>query len=418
MNRELYSFLAISLILASSVSFAGQVKNFDDLKEMVSQKEKSGTPFRSIAEFIAELPADLRETFTLLKISDSLQGADWNHPRVLLFNEQMVVAYNGNPEHRGYRQVEVIDFDYKEARYRFNEISEVTGSDGLTRLAPTSPSPQRCLACHGADPKPIWTDYNTWPKAYGGYDDRITTNIHIDSNPYLKEDLTRYPEFLKTKDQSPRYAPLIFPSGAKYPPYGDCANCSVNFRFRPSFLLTKFLLTTNGLRLARIFKNQKRYDELKEYFWLALSIECEDLPPYAETVSRLKQKLNLKEGDAGNKLMPLLLNYWNLKTPDIVMNDPFLPKEARGNSPHNLYFDDGGSLQLSMLGSMLLTEAAQTDPVLLKLLVPRGDTYERRYSEQPLFRVLDETRKGLLRYPYYQAATPFCNELFKRIGAL
>lgn len=399
------NLIVLKAIFATSICFSApqpSVLGYSDLVNSIEQRRQSGKPFGSINELLTTLPTIFKETFTLLKTSNSLQDARWSYPRVLMFNESMVLTFNGDPSQKGYSSLEVMSFDYNENVFKFNEIREVIKVGGVSQLEYSKTPPQKCLGCHGSNPMPIWVDYPIWNKAYGGIDDTI--------NGLDKGDITYYPQFIKTKNSVPRYQKLVFPEGSPVSPYD--VTVPHNYKFRPNFLLTKYVVNTNALRIQNIFESQRDYKVLQYALWLGLNEVrasnegkqnlCIDMPDYPQALEKISKVVSLPVEKG--RILDTLMTHWNLKHESLVMNDPYTDVIFE-----KVYWD-GQFSQYQLVLALQLEKASKTDPILRQVLNVVGEKYVSKYSQQPLLEKIDNFRKPLL-----VPANGFCELLLKRI---
>lgn len=125
---------------------------------------------RSYEEFLDELKArrpGFFENPVFIHDSGSLQYADREHPRVILFGEGLMLAFAEDPRSQD-RAVEVIAFNGK--TFEFAEI-KFSGNDSRFHA-----QPKNCESCHGVNGKPLWDPYDFWPNAYGSAIARFKTD--------------------------------------------------------------------------------------------------------------------------------------------------------------------------------------------------------------------------------------------------
>lgn len=168
------------------------------------------------------------ENFVLVYRSQSLQESSFQAPRVLLFDPsgEMVVTFNGDPKHRGFQKLELMQFRGDTLKFEFREID----------FTPTGPkaseaNPKTCLQCHqsatraGVDPRPNWEPYNVWPGAYGSDSGRLwprskyeadklrgDDRIMAEEQPREQEEIRKF--WFESRPADPRYALLEVPQKA------------------------------------------------------------------------------------------------------------------------------------------------------------------------------------------------------------
>ena len=92
----------------------------------------------------------LFEHYVLLHESGSLQFADRQHPRVLLFADGLILAFAEHPR-QGERRVEAIELDPSSWRFQFAELRFPKEGDSSFQS-----NPHVCQSCHGQDQHPLW----------------------------------------------------------------------------------------------------------------------------------------------------------------------------------------------------------------------------------------------------------------------
>lgn len=146
--------------------------DFVHLQKLVEQNN-----FASPEAFLATWKNDKPEYFSNYVLgyrSRSLQKSSPSHPRAIMFNKNadLVVSFNGNAEHKGFSNIELMRFNHNTKAFEFYEMSFAKNKAQLSE-----PNPKKCLACHQSvtrtttDPRPNWEPYNNWPGFYGSLDD-------------------------------------------------------------------------------------------------------------------------------------------------------------------------------------------------------------------------------------------------------
>ena len=155
----------------------------------------------SVEQLIAALPAAQRSHYALMFESRSLQGASYEHPRVILFGTDVrfIVAFNGNSDQRGFNTVETMEFDNYVKEFRLRELAFGQPTAGHAPLVISEPNPPRCARCHGTPPQPVWDTLPLWPGAYG---ERYRTSLSSRERAGLST-------FLAQQAMHPRYRYLL-----------------------------------------------------------------------------------------------------------------------------------------------------------------------------------------------------------------
>lgn len=267
------------LLFFSSVSFAGygdyegaKSLSFSQLQSMLE-----GAGSENVEQALLTLKEKNPEFFTryiLMYRSRSLQQSSYLAPRALLVGPaaKLVISFNGDPSHRGYQNLEVMEYFDEGQRFEFREISFKKGKGPIFSKA----NPQRCLVCHQnskrtvADPRPNWEPYSLWPGAYGSngnmkfngerfkHDDRLRKEDHQFYQDHINEE-ANYKKFAETvKNQHQRYQLLE------------------EFRSELTVNFTETLLSHNYRRVVRLAKNTPYYEKYKFAFLAAAS--CRHIP--------------------------------------------------------------------------------------------------------------------------------------------
>jgi hypothetical protein len=123
--------------------------------------------YEEFLDFLSARRPSLFDNPVLIHDTGSLQYADREHPRVILFGDGLMLAFAEDPR-RQERTVEVIAFDGKAFEFAELKFSE-SGSSFQGQ-------PQNCQSCHGKSSKPLWDPYDFWPNAYGSAIARFKTD--------------------------------------------------------------------------------------------------------------------------------------------------------------------------------------------------------------------------------------------------
>ncbi len=289
-NSRLLAALWFMLLLSGSSADAAELRGFE-LVEKIMQNESP----RSVEEFLTALKTkqpDLFTRFTLMRESRSLQSASPLNPRAIVFglDAKFVISFNGSPDQLGYQQIEMIQFvDHAPdgARFQMREISfDPSGSD-VGKLSEINPA--KCARCHGADPKPIWEEYDNWPGTYGEEDDALIDFDDGDRFPPTgyndnalvqrhRQHLKEFRSFVAAKDGHKRYHLLAFPEGTDSPvaPYIPRIRSGKD-PLRPNLQLSKHFAVLNGLKLARqlTLTRSNQCTELTTPLIAASLLECD-----------------------------------------------------------------------------------------------------------------------------------------------
>lgn len=219
--------IALALALpAGAASFT-----YSDLVSLIREKNVT-----SVETLLPQLPQELRSHYVLMHTSESLQAASYENPRVILFGEdaQLTCTFNGDPEHAGYDTIECFQFHKAQRRFEFRQIEFPKNAPvKFSELNRSTDGRVSCTSCHGADPRPNWNDYDSWPGVYGEGDD--------------KPDHEKQQRFITGMGQHPRYKWL---------------DSKLLTKERPNLNFSDYVGRMNALRVHRILKNKVNRREL------------------------------------------------------------------------------------------------------------------------------------------------------------
>lgn len=260
----------------------------------------------SALEKISLAAPSLFSDFTLMQKSESLQDASSLSPRVIGFGKdaRFLLAFNGDPKHKGYHALESLHFrsSLVEGMEVGEWILEEVLWNGKTATL-SKPNPPKCLQCHGSIPRPIWEQYATWDGAYGKHDDAIIDfgpSGWPEKEPEIitehRKDLKNLQDFLKQKEDSPRYQKLLIPTGSPVSPYSP--ERSGDRAFRPNLRLTESLTRLQAKHiLGLLLKQEKCFPNYQELL-LANLMNCTQEEPVRDELKNLNafvvEKLKMK----------------------------------------------------------------------------------------------------------------------------
>ena len=154
----------------------------------------------SIEDLLPALPESLRHHYALVFASRSLQGASFESPRVILFgpDARFIVAFNGDPNQRGYNVLETMEFNDSSGQFLLREIEIPSHAAGAAPVLISEPNPSRCQRCHGTPARPVWDSHPLWPGVYG---ERYNASLSIEEQAGIGQ-------FLAKKGADARYRHL------------------------------------------------------------------------------------------------------------------------------------------------------------------------------------------------------------------
>jgi hypothetical protein len=172
-------------------------------------------PVETINQLVPLLPDDLRENFTFVYESRSPFRDDItpDRPRVILFSEDATFLATFVTDGTGRDLLETLSFDRQSATF-------TPRIRALPAAVRAGARPERleaeCPRCHGADARPIFDSYPTWPGFYGSIQDTFPPEL-----PSARKERARYIHFLRTSAQRPPYRDLRWVLGSPVSPFTD-----------------------------------------------------------------------------------------------------------------------------------------------------------------------------------------------------
>lgn len=250
--------------------------------------------------WVKETDPEQMSWFTLMKQSQSAQGASSLNPRAIVFGAQskFIFTFNGESKQDGYHDVEMLFFrGGKESSW---ELRKLSFEPQQTKVTFSGPNPNSCLACHQNPVRPIWSQYDVWKGAYGENDDAILdldndkyagTSLSEDQKKLRRKEISSFKRFLKNKESHSRYSKLQFPEGSPVSPYSTESRGS-NYRLRPNLKLTESLLSLHAKVLISRLKEHREYEKEKKLL-TALLLRCEDhMDSYNASIKGLFSQLD------------------------------------------------------------------------------------------------------------------------------
>lgn len=292
LNRlVVFSFLFLSHLLLGAIQV-------EQVEAWAQNNPKSN--FEDFLNWVKQTDPEQLSWFTLMKQSQSAQGASSINPRAIVFGAEakFIFTFNGDPKQDGYNDIEMLFFrEGKEAKWELRKLSFDTSKKNVSF---SEPNPNSCLSCHQNPVRPIWSQYDIWKGAYGENDDAILDfendkyaggSLADDQKNSRKKELTSFKKFLKNKETHSRYSKLQFPEGSPVSPYST-ENRSSNYRFRPNLKLTEALLPLHSKVLVSRLKTHPEYEKEKKLL-TALLLRCEDyLEDYSSSIKAIFNDLD------------------------------------------------------------------------------------------------------------------------------
>jgi hypothetical protein len=159
---------------------------------------------RRIENLLPLLPDAHKNHFALVYKGRGAQSTNMENPRVLMFGDdaKTVFAFNGQEGQAGFYNFELREFNQQTKNF---EYSSVQFHKDLSQPSFSQINPPQCLACHGANPLPIYDDYSSgWPGFYGDHS-RKRSNAEQAGYQKFVTSLASHPryKFLNTQFMAP-----------------------------------------------------------------------------------------------------------------------------------------------------------------------------------------------------------------------
>lgn len=359
--RHTVLVLHVGLFSTLAMATPGTAFRFRDLVSTIQTENLS-----TMEAVLHRLPRRLRESFTLVKKSESLQGASPQHPRVILFGDdgRLLVAFNGHEKQGGYRKLEVIEAT-DAGPLEFREIT----FDLAGREAPkiSDANPKRCTNCHGQQSGYLWSGYPHWPRVYGELDDQVEPD-----SPQGKD----LDAFRKSAAKHPRYAALVFPNGEgdeQYPYYGKSAYR--NLDRMPNTRLSKTILR-NEARARIALSAQRDWYRQTRIAWAFEALECDPKNLSAAAAAQLASERSAlsKAVSAPVKADGIAKAAHTLAMADTSHLDDYVPPDA-----------DGTDYWTHALDSAMLAEMSADFPQVGAVYRSAARRLEVHYRKDPKF---------------------------------
>ncbi len=326
--------------------------------------------FTSVDEVLEALPEAQKQSVVLLEHSTSMQRADAEHPRMILYgpDARFIVAVSTSPSDPRFETLEMMELDEDAGRFRlaairFGEEEAVVEGEG------------RCVSCHGRNPRPIWGEYPDWPGAYAS-DQETLSDAQRQALPVMRADDTHRFRFVRDYISDDYY---LANRSYGYP------NTNLNFEIGP--------------RIAEALVTRAQTSPEFERFRPALLgiAECSHVtePDVVEVVARMQEAVvALTPGSRGHSWEPIY-EIWGL---DLILD--FAVQARADQTP-----PDGEYLTLWNVGSAYLDD-------LVRFLILEELLTEDATLAAPFARVTQD-RADILRYGWELRGSERAAELVK-----
>ncbi len=329
-NRVILSVLAFLVLFAEGARAQEQPFTIEHLS---AQLERGN--YRNLDALIASLPLFFRQSYTIAYLSNSLQAAWPDAPRVLLYgpSAEMIIAFNDENGEFGNQQLEIIQYRREQAKFDFFLVEP--DAAGRFRASPG----KNCAFCHTPDTRPNFQPYAHWPGFYGSDDDRLSGGLS------LPEEKGWLDGFIATASARPRYRHLV---GLKDQYSGVATSrTKVNHGFELTFRLAQL----NYRRIARILSERADWAKYK-YAWLA-AVSCSSsfhmaFPESERPTERSWSQFTEKEAGKTSPFL-FLADRLRINSFALSLQTPGVEAEAfRGN-----ILGSGGSSAPEMAGQLM-----------------------------------------------------------------
>ena len=234
----------------------------------------------SVEQVLPYLPISFRSHYALAFHSRSLQSATYLNPRVILFgnNAKFILTFNGSAEQTGFNALELAEFNELSKTFSYQEIlfpvaSASTEGDNPKQVQFSSKNPDKCIACHGQQVRPIWDSPPVWPGMYG---ERYR-------EPLSAAEIDGMTEFLAQQATHPRYRFLervdIWRERDTFAPT-HAATYSGRDTESPNAQLTQLLSRMNLERIAHQVTESPNFEAFSYALLASLSNNCASISDY------------------------------------------------------------------------------------------------------------------------------------------
>jgi hypothetical protein len=333
--------ISVSIVLSFACTQA-HAFSYEDLVTIIQGKN-----LQRIEDVLPQLPEEFRSSYTLMYQSRSLQDASYLNPRAILFGDdaELTCAFNGDSSQKGFDTLECFQFRADVRLFDFRQIQFPTQQNGLKSVlfsasGKSADGKVSCSACHSADTRPNWDSYPNWPGVYGSDDDDLSGT----------EESLHYLDFVKKRDQDPRYRYLIQDSDPNAPYLNNYLITG-----RPNLRFASFTSRMTALRSARILKTQAK-QSWQDLAFAVGSLACTFTADEKQQLlnAGLNPDFNTLELDAFQET-GLKSGAWSTQ----IFSDP----ETNSIAPAFEHYPGYGYFS-SFVGTAVLFERAKTDSVL------------------------------------------------------
>ena len=358
------------LALATLLTAPAHAFDFESLKRLIIDERTT-----ELSDVVGKLPADLRRNSTFVFESGGDQQADPLKPRAILWSEpgKFALAFNGGQGQLNGNTLEMWQYSSSEKRFHFYRLSFPLNRRADGRPDVQVEEPKLCLSCHGQNPRPIWSEYPTWPGTYGSDDDFA---------PAANKESERYKAFADSAMKHPRYAPLFAAKPANlsvadqpFYPYrfdqkADTAAESLAFYYRPNLRFSVLLTRLNVERVFEQIRKNPLYARERDK-WLAGFLNC----PRSMSFDGLLKETGVSKRDLDPRYMA-----------DDSSSESITAETA--------YFDGAATVN-EYLASLLFADAAASRPELKAAYAPKSfntkyrSRQKRNLLDRPYFNLMD-----------------------------
>ena len=271
----------LSLLSGFCFSYPTQAITSDPLLSMAGIEQLIRTQqITSIEQLLPHLPVSYRSRYVLAFHSRSLQSASYLNPRVIFFgnNAKFMLTFNGSSDQVGFNALELAEFNDLTKTFSYQEIlfpTQLTTTPDKDALQVhfSVKNPDKCLACHGTQVRPIWDSPPLWPGMYGE---------HYREQLSAKE-VAGLSGFLAQQANHPRYQFLaqldIWRNSDTFSP-SHAAIYSAHETESPNAQLTQLLSRLNVERIIHQVTDDVQFNAFSYALLASVSNGCSSLNDY------------------------------------------------------------------------------------------------------------------------------------------
>ncbi len=162
----------MNVVILALIFFVSFSARSQELSLTLIKNNLETTKARTVDQFLSELPKDALQHYTLVHTSRSLQQGSFDFPRAVIFssNAKFIMSFNGSDEQRGYKSLELMEYNEIKKIYDFFTIEFSESLQNELKPQLSSPNPNKCLNCHGHSKteitRALWDPGPEWKSAF------------------------------------------------------------------------------------------------------------------------------------------------------------------------------------------------------------------------------------------------------------